>query len=97
MNFLFPLFYFLFLWHILWWSHPKYLKLWTPNLNIIKNKDDISTEEETFEIFLLCAINILNYYKESILLQYKDQCTMNWESFSLSSAHKQEIELEQIP
>ena len=34
-----------------------------------------------------------------MLLKYKDQCTMNWEGvgFSLSSAHKQEIELEQLP
>ena len=46
-------------------------------LNIIKNKDDIFTAEETFEIFILYAINILNYYKDSILLQYRDQCTMN--------------------
>ena len=73
------------------------IKVWTPNLNIIKNKDDIFTAEETFEIFILYAINILNYYKESILLQYREQCTMNWEGFSLSSAHKQDIELEQLP
>ena len=32
------------------------IKVWTPNLNIIKNKDDIFTAEETFEIFIFMLL-----------------------------------------